>query len=350
MQGAPLDWNGIRHYPADQWDAYGNAIIQAHAEHHFEGGLRDGLVMSLIDVWVLQPQVWRKLNACSWVPIDHAPLPGMIRQFFEGSQAIPLAMSRFGQEQLAEWDPIYLPHGIDTHTLKQYDQGECREALNLPEDAFIVGMVAANKGAPSRKGFAQAFEAFAQLARKRSDAFLYLHTEATGRADGEPLPAMLEAFGVPGDRVRFCNQYRYMSHPAPASELARMYSAFDCLLNPAHGEGFGLTVLEAQSCGVPVIVSDFSAMPEVGAVGWHCETRQAWTYQRSFQRVCDPQDVYAALEDAYSGKARDVTVKAAARAHAEKYDANLVTVEYLLPALKEVERRCREREPVEVAA
>ena len=129
-----------------------------------------------------------------------------------------------------------------------------------------------------------------------------------------------------------------------------MYSAFDVLLNPAHGEGFGLTVLEAQSCGVPVIVSDFSAMPEVGAVGWHCETRQSWTYQRSFQRVCDPQDVYAALEDAYSGKARDVTVKAAARAHAEKYDANLVTVEYLLPALKEVERRCREREPVEVAA
>jgi glycosyltransferase involved in cell wall biosynthesis/tetratricopeptide (TPR) repeat protein len=38
-------------------------------------------------------------------------------------------------------------------------------------------------------------------------------------------------------------------------QMASLYTACDCLVHPYRGEGFGLPVLEAMSCGLPVIVT-----------------------------------------------------------------------------------------------
>jgi glycosyltransferase involved in cell wall biosynthesis len=45
--------------------------------------------------------------------------------------------------------------------------------------------------------------------------------------------------------------------------LIQLYNAADILLAPSLYEGFGLTVLEAMSCGLPVITSNVSSLPEV---------------------------------------------------------------------------------------
>lgn len=47
-------------------------------------------------------------------------------------------------------------------------------------------------------------------------------------------------------------------------ELPLLYSSTDVLLYPSFYEGFGLPILEALSCGTPVITSNVSSMPEVG--------------------------------------------------------------------------------------
>jgi glycosyltransferase involved in cell wall biosynthesis len=62
----------------------------------------------------------------------------------------------------------------------------------------------------------------------------------------------------------------------PDYVMARIYSRTDVLLSATAGEGFGLPVLEAQACGTPVIVSDFSAQPELVGDGWVCQVQPQW--------------------------------------------------------------------------
>jgi len=49
----------------------------------------------------------------------------------------------------------------------------------------------------------------------------------------------------------------------PTMDLLYLYNASRMLVLPSYYEGFGLPPLEAMACGVPVIVSDTSVMPEV---------------------------------------------------------------------------------------
>ena len=49
----------------------------------------------------------------------------------------------------------------------------------------------------------------------------------------------------------------------PDQDLAVLYSAASCFVYPSLYEGFGLPVLEALSCGCPVITSNLSSLPEV---------------------------------------------------------------------------------------
>jgi glycosyltransferase involved in cell wall biosynthesis len=259
LEGARITWDGIPVFPG-MGGEFGNESLVQHAKHHFGGDPKGGLVVTLMDVWVLDPQWTSQVNCACWCPVDHEPAPPKVVEFFMQSDAVPIAMSRFGESMLGRLDPLYVPHAIDTEQYKPYNKRAAREEAGAPRDAFLVGMVAANKGRPSRKGFTQAFLAFRKFAETHDNAYLYLHTMVNpGVAAGENILALLEALGIPKDRVLIADQYRVLFDPYSCSSMAKIYSTMDVLLNPAMGEGFGIPVLEAQACfpaGTPVRVED----------------------------------------------------------------------------------------------
>lgn len=58
------------------------------------------------------------------------------------------------------------------------------------------------------------------------------------------------------------------------SELIKLYQNNDALLFPTRLEGLSLAALEAQSCGLPIITTNGSSMPEIvqqGKTGFLCE-------------------------------------------------------------------------------
>lgn len=350
LEGAPIRWNDIPVLPGLGGE-YGNSSLPEHATRYFNGDPRGGVVFTLMDVWVISAQMAAGLNMACWVPVDHEPAPPAVLDFFARSNAIPVAMSRFGQEQLAGLNPLYLPHAVDTTVYRPIDKIKAR-AGSLPDDAFVVGMVAANKGRPSRKSFVQAFQAFARFAAEHENAYLYLHTTLDPSvAGGENLTALLRSLGIPTDRVRIADQYAQLFSPHSPENMALIYSSMDVLLNPAMGEGFGVPVLEAQACGVPVIVTDNTAMREVCGAGWRVSGQPYWTPQGSWQTTPDVGEIVDALEECH-GLSTSLRQKLAvtARKHANGYDVHKVVRQHLRPALREIEVRFEHRDPVTIPA
>ena len=89
-----------------------------------------------------------------------------------------------------------------------------------------------------------------------------------GRADVRlkvkitPRSPMVKTYSDP--RVKVINA------PLPPAALADWYRSLTCYVNASYGEGFGLHLLEAMGCGVPLISTRFSAVGEVfdAAVGY----------------------------------------------------------------------------------
>ena len=337
LQGSPFDFGPLRVYPGSG-GGWGNELVRPHAERHFGG--QPGLVITLVDVFVLEPAAFAGLNVACWVPVDHDPAPPKITDFFKATGAVPIAMSRFGADRLEALDPLYVPHGVATEVFAPQDRAAARAAGALPRDAFIVGIVAVNKGAPSRKSLAEMIEAFAIFSSRHDDALLYLHTELQGVHQGTHLPSLLEDLGVEERRVIVVDQYRYHYEPFAPEDLAGMYATLDVLINASMGEGFGLTVLEAQSCGIPAIVTDFTAMSEVCGAGWKVGYERYWTDQSSWQARPHLEELVESLEAAYAQPAAErAALRRRAREHALAYDADRVLDEHWTPALNALARR-----------
>jgi glycosyltransferase involved in cell wall biosynthesis len=348
LEGDRLNWHGIPVIPG-QGNEYGNGHLIQNAQRFVgSGDPRECLTVTLMDVWVLDADECAQLDMACWVPIDHDPAPPLVVEFFKRSGAVPIAMSKWGQERLAEFGALYCPHAVDREVFKPQDQAAIRERAGIAKDAFLVGMVAANKGAPSRKCFAQALQAFAAFRQKHDDAILHLQTDMKG---DENIAAIIDSLGIPDAAVMVGDQYRINFAPLSPELMAFLYSSFDVLLNPAAGEGFGVPIIEAQACGTPAIVTDFSAMQEVCGAGWKVDYQRRWTGQRAWQAEPDIDGIYSALEDCYALSDKDrkaLSVKA--RNFTSRYDIDYVVPELMLPALEQARERHEERRPVSIPA
>lgn len=339
VNGAVLDWQGFKVYPSGQ-EAFSNDVVGGFARDWFDG--EPGLVITLYDTWPLDPKAFAGLNVASWTPIDHVPVPPKVISWFTESGAWPIAYSKFGKLSLEAngLNPVlYAPHGIDTSVFKPVPNLEAKRALGFDEDRFVVGMVAANNGNnPPRKAFDATFRAFASLRADCSDALLYLHTEPHGRYNkGVNIPAMLSQYEIKPDDVVWTDEVRYMLGGFPPHVMSVLYSAFDVLAAASLGEGFGLPTLEAQACGCPVIVNNFSAQPELCGSGWKTNGQLYHdTFQLADYSIPSDRDLAVKLKMAHHNKGNQ-QIRGLAREFAVGYDADKVFAEHWVPILEMLE-------------
>ncbi|GAC1443702.1 MAG: hypothetical protein NVSMB52_02310 [Chloroflexota bacterium] len=214
----------------------------------------------LTDVPLLVDAV-RKVSA-HWIgyfPLEAGPVPDSSRPLLAEMQR-RVTTSAFSagvfRASVTELSIDVIQHGVDTSVFNPEGESQ-RPLLPSGDGAFVFGCVARNQ---PRKGLPVLIEAFALFAERHRDAVLHLHTMPQD-PHGYDLFELVRRYGIEG-KTRFTPaslDFRGISD----SDLAKIYRSFDVFVLPTFGEGFGLPLLEAMACGIPVIASEGSAVTEL---------------------------------------------------------------------------------------
>lgn len=339
LDSRPLDWEGTLVLPSGM-RAYSNDVLAPHARRVFGDG--PGLVLGLYDAWAIDPAPLREFATAMWTPIQSYPVPPADLNFFHVSGAQPIAMSRWGEQELikAGLQPIYVPHAVDTKVFKPLTDDErslAREMLQVPQDAFVIAMVAANKDkTPPRKGWGEQFHAFAAFRKRHKDARLLVHG-LLETAGGVNLMKLIYDLDIQ-DAVQFTDQYAQVTGLYGPEDVAAVMGCADVLSNCSWAEGFCVPVLEAQACGTPVVVTDGSALTERCGSGWLVETQPYWhPYAESWWHAPIIKSIGKAWEKAYQ-HAREPKMREKAREYALGFDVGTVLTQYWKPAMEMLEQ------------
>jgi glycosyltransferase involved in cell wall biosynthesis len=301
LEGGMHRVDGFTIYPKHA-DPYGNDVIGPHTRH-----FGANIVVTLIDVWVLHQTAQRIAPALflPWLPIDHDPVPQRFLDALQGAH-LPLTYSKWGHEMLMRAGVAnhYIPHGVEPSVYRVYPDRAAMQRVKRDltgiDNAHLSVMVAANKGFPDRKWFQGQLRAWADFAKDKPHARLYIHSEPTPIYGGIEFPALLANLGIQ-DRVYFPDRYDNAVVGLPPEYLTMIYNAADVLLSCSMSEGFGIPIIEAQACGTPVVVTDFSAMPELVRFGHTAKVADyVWTPMNAFQAWPDVRDMTDKLNELYA--------------------------------------------------
>ena len=215
--------------------AYGLALLPVLLREHFD-------VVHLIDpplAKVVEKGGWllglrcRMLftNGSAWPP-GICPRHAHLHHVQEGSY----------QQALALGDPparnTLIPCGVHAARFQVADsRAALRQRHGIGANTFVVLVVAAVKRAHKRVD-----HVIDELAGLDGDVLLWID----GRPEDPTVVA--QAQQLLGPRVR-------ISH-VPSGQVGELYALADVLVHAALEESFGLTVVEALCCGLPVVVHD----------------------------------------------------------------------------------------------
>lgn len=326
-------------------DDFGSDAMYYHAKEW-----KANAVFAMLDVWTLNPEFLVRLSNenipfVPYVPIDKDPVPPGVLDRLRYANKI-VSFSRFGQKTLenAGFASTLILEGTDTENFKPLDREFCRKELRVPQDAFLFGMVAANKENPPRKGFQEALEAFKRFQDKHKEAAIMIHTQQPGPM-GFPVVPFARQIGIDMSRFFTMDEYKAV-YNSDFRVVRQEMNAMDVLLHPSHTEGFGLTVIEAASCGTPSIVNNTTSMPEMivdGVTGEICKTmgRKRYTNDLSFVEPANPDSIYDKMESLYKKLKTDPDkVRKACRKHIiDNYNIDTQYKELWIPFLERLQNK-----------
>ncbi|MBV6651380.1 MAG: glycosyltransferase family 4 protein, partial [Hoeflea sp.] len=157
---------------------------------------------------------------------------------------------------------LKVPHRVSLHGINAErfsppsDRAETRRTLSLPEAQKIAGCFGRIR---RQKGTDLFVDAMIRLLPDRPgwSAIVAGRATASHASFLSELKARVARAGLE-DRILFVGEH---------TDINAWYRALDLFVAPQRWEGFGLTPLEAQASGVPVVASDVGAFNEIIAQG-----------------------------------------------------------------------------------
>ena len=303
-------------------------------------------IISCMDSWVLPPKAFH--NWVNIIFLDTEFIHPKMIQSFEGN-LYQICVTQHAKRELERigYKPLYAPLGVDTKVFRPDEEirKKFREKKKWNDNTFVIGSVGINYKT-DRKNYIGLIKAFQAFHKRHPDSILYLHTDIMGSAnEGLPLVWIAQSAGFrEGDAIQWVDQKAYHLWNIAQEEVVATYNGIDVFCLPTLGEGFGIPIIEAQSCGCPVIITDTTSGKELTKSGWlipvgdddfEFSTLMTW-----YARV-RPSTIDEYLELAYQswkdGETQELKEKA--RNEMLEYDWDAVYGKYWKPILQILENR-----------
>lgn len=175
--------------------------------------------------------------------------------------------------------------GANLDDMKPLNKKEVRAKYGLPEDIIMLGMVARNQIRKLYPDLFKCFRIFLDNGPKELTDKTFLHVHTAHPDQGWDIPRLLKEYGLSHKvYLTYCcrscgnvsiekwNDYNLLCkrcnnksvfNPNPAfgvnrQTLCEIYNLYDLYVQYASLEGFGVPVVEAAACGIPVCVVPYS--------------------------------------------------------------------------------------------
>ena len=315
-----VNWHGdpsemqqhCKMYPAM---AYGSDPFGAHRMRELVSQIQPDVVFVINDIWVAiqlfdAVQDLKESMGFKWItytPIDSYGLfPELLEPLTKWDTLI--TYTEFAKEEIQRigYDkPIHVVgHGTDFSKFFPIDKMECRQALGVPEDVFVV--FNGNRNQP-RKRIDLTIKGFVQFARDKPDARLWLNMGPKDMGwDIVPLfKRVARDYGYDAVGKLILTSPNFATQNClPVEQLNQVYNAVDVGVNTCLGEGWGLVNTEHAATGVAQVVPDHTSLQEIFD-GTRRILIESWETDRNYgleRGQPSPSDLAYILNDYYQNR------------------------------------------------
>lgn len=271
-------------------------------------------------------------RSCRYVVTVHDVIPLILPETFTPRHrlVVRLALARVRRKA----DLVVVPsHAVKRDVVRRVGLPEdrvvvthegCEPRFRPVRSAAVRRDVAARYGLPSRyvlavgtleprKNLTTLLEAFARLRRDGEvDADLRLVLAGARGWLDQPIFGTVRSLGLE-NAVRFTGF-------VDDDDLPAVYSGAALFVFPSLREGFGLPLLEAMACGVPVVTSNISSMPEVaGDAAVLVDPRDVDGLAAAIARMLRDEALRDRLREAGLARSRQFSWEATARRTLDAY-------------------------------
>lgn len=233
------------------FDGFGDDTVtsvgQLPARHKTVSILYDLIPLVQSDVYLKPNPVYEKFyrtkldylkRSDAWLTISESSLREAVEQ---------LHLDRHNITNISgACDPVFTKVNISDE-----DQASLRDRFAISEHFILY-----SGGADSRKNLNRLLSVYGQLPKELSDRYQLVIAGKIPEPNIQTLRQHAKSCGISARQLVFTGGISDI-------DLRNLYNLCHLYVFPSLHEGFGLPVLEAMSCGAPVIASNTSSLPEV---------------------------------------------------------------------------------------